>query len=129
MSPTAEITVPVIARVTAIVALGGTAWVHLRDLSDKFAETPYLGVGYAVLVVAAVAAALLIATGRRQGWLLAVAACVATIIGCTLTRTTGLPSAMGDIGNWGEPAGIYALAAEAIVVSTAAYALTRRQQA
>jgi hypothetical protein len=116
---------PAAAVMVGVVALAETAWIHLKDLSDKFAETPYLGVGYAAIVVAAVAAGFLIVTGRRRGWALAGAMCLATIIGFVLTRTTGLPAATGDVGNWGEPAGIYALIAEGVVVTTSAYVLTR----
>ena len=116
----------IVASVVAVLGLAETAWLHLKDLSDKFAETPYLGIGYAALVVAAVAAAFMIATGRRRGWLLGAAACAVTIIGFVLTRTTGLPAATGDIGNWSEPAGIYALIAEGVVVAAAAHTLTRR---
>ena len=115
-----------VVSVVAVLGLAETAWIHLHDLSEKFAETPYLGVGYAALVIAAITAAALIIKGHRYGWLLGGAACAATIVGFTLTRTTGLPAATGDIGNWGETAGIYALVAEAVVVAAAAHTLTRR---
>ena len=117
-----------VASVVAVLGLAVTLWIHLKDLSDKFAETPYLGVGYAVLVVAAVAAAVMIATGRQRGWLLAGGACAATIVGFVLTRTTGLPAATGDIGNWSEPAGIYALIAEGAVIAATAYVLIGSRQ-
>lgn len=115
----------VAATVIGVLGLAATGWLHLKDLSDKFSETPYLGAGYAALVVAAVTAVFMIATGRRRGWLLGAAACAATIVGFVLTRTTGLPAATGDIGNWSEPAGIYALIAETAVVATAAFTLSR----
>jgi hypothetical protein len=53
----------------------------------------------------------------------------ATITGFVLTRTTGLPDAKGDIGNWGETIAVWSLIAEAAVVvfSIAAIARARRQ--
>ncbi len=119
--------VPIVLRAAAVAGLAATAGIHLRDLSDKFAETPYLGVGYAALIIAAVAAAVMIVKRQTAGWLLAGAACALTIAGFVLTRTTGLPAATGDIGNWGEAVGIYALVAEAVVVATASFALITRR--
>jgi hypothetical protein len=102
-----------------------TAYIHLTEMSDKFAEVPYLGVGYALLVIACVVAAVLIVKGDRRGWMLAGGTCLATIIGFVLTRTTGLPASKDDIGNWSESIGTYSLIAEGVVVVLSAIALRR----
>ena len=44
-------------------------------------------------------------------------------MGFVLTRTTGLPQAKGDIGNWSEPLGLAALFVEGAVIAVAGYAL------
>ncbi len=91
---------------------------------------PYLGVLYVGLIVAAVAAAaLLVHTSSRTGWLLAGAMSAATIAGFVLTRTVGLPGATEDRGNWLEPLGLASLFVEAAVVALAAYAVTRPRPA
>ncbi len=111
-----------------IAGLTITAYIHLTEMSDKFAEVPYLGVGYALLVIACVAAAVLIIKGDRRGWMLGGGVCLATIVGFVLTRTTGLPASKDDIGNWSESIGTYALIAEGAVVVLAAIALRCRSQ-
>jgi hypothetical protein len=45
------------------------------------------------------------------------------ITGYTLTRTVGLPSATGDVGNWLEPLGLASLFVESILVAVTAYVL------
>ena len=91
---------------------------------------PYLGVAYVALIVASVvAAALLVRSWSRTGWLLSGALGAATILGFVLTRTTGLPGATEDRGNWLEPLGLASLFVEAAVVALAAYAVTRREPA
>ncbi len=110
----------VAAEVAAVAGLAGTAYIHLKELSDKFAEVPYLGVGYAVMSVACVAAIVMIAARNKLGWYLGGATALATIIGFVLTRTVGLPASTDDIGNWGESIGIWSLIAEGVVVVAAA---------
>ena len=41
-----------------------------------------------------------------------------------LSRTTGLPNATGDIGNWSEPLGLASLFVEGAVIAVAAGAYT-----
>lgn len=115
-----------VTRAVAVVGLAAIALIHLLDLPDKFEEVPYLGVAYVVLIVAAVvAAALLVRSWSRTGWLLSGALAAATILGFVLTRTTGLPGATEDRGNWLEPLGLASLFVEAAVVALAAYAVMR----
>jgi len=44
------------AEVGAVIGLAGTAYIHLAEFSGKFSEVPYLGVGYALLSAACIAA-------------------------------------------------------------------------
>src|SRR5689334_9999260 len=87
-----------------IVGLFGIALIHFLDVFDKFKETPYLGVAYVGLIAGCLlAGALLLRHDTRAGWRLALAAGAATFAGYVISRTTGLPHATDDIGNWMEP--------------------------
>jgi len=122
--PSRRVSVPIFEALT-IIGLAGIAWIHLLDLSDKLEETPYLGVAYIGLIVGCIAAAVLLVRRDRRGFLLAGGLAAATFAGYCLSRTTGLPAATDDIGNWTETLGIWSLIAEAAVVAVSAAALTR----
>jgi len=62
-------------------------------------------------------------THSREAWLATIALPASAIVGFVLTRTTGLPQAKGDIGNWSEPLGLAALFVEGAVIAVAGYAL------
>lgn len=114
-----------VARATAVIGLGGVALIHLLELQTKLDEVPYLGIGYAMLIVASViAGGLLVARNSRSGWLLGGGAALATLVGFTLTRTVGLPQSTDDIGNWLEPMGLASLFVEGVVVAASGYALS-----
>jgi hypothetical protein len=113
-----------LARTLAAIGLMGVALIHFLDVFSKFRETPYLGGLYVVLMVACFAAVGLMLAGRtRHAWLLAAAAAAAPIIFYTLSRTTGLPSSSGDIGNWEEPLGLASLFVEGSLVVLSLWAL------
>jgi hypothetical protein len=114
----------VIARAAAVVGLLGIALIHLLDLPGKIHETPYLGVAYIVLIVAAVAAAAaLVHRDTRGGWVLGTVLASATVVAFVVNRTVGMPGATGDIGNWLEPLGLASLFVEAITAGVCFYAL------
>jgi hypothetical protein len=75
---------------------------------------------YIALIVGclAVAAALIRASDRRA-WGAAALLPLGALVGYTLTRTVGLPQAMGDIGNWTEPLGLASLFVEGSLVALA----------
>jgi hypothetical protein len=78
---------------------------------------------YIALMVASVAVAFyLLHTGSTLAWAAAGLLAAATLIGFVLSRTTGLPSASDDIGNWTEPLGLASMFVEGAVVILAAYA-------
>jgi hypothetical protein len=113
-----------VARSAAVIGLSGIALIHLLELQGKLEETPYLGVGYIVLILGSiVAGALLVHSNSRTGWVLTGGLAIGTLVGYALTRTVGLPQSSGDIGNWLEPMGLASLFVEGIVALLAAYAI------
>jgi hypothetical protein len=119
-----------VSRAVAVVGLAGVALIHLLDAPGKFAETPYLGWLYLALIggCVVVAGALLRTTDRRA-WAAAAALPAGAIAGYVLTRTTGLPQATGDIGNWSEPLGLASLFVEGSLVALSAGVLVLRDHA
>lgn len=114
----------VIVRAVAVLGLLGVALVHLLDLQSKFHEVPYLGFAYVALIMGTLAtAAVLVRHDSRPAWVAALALAAATFAGYTLSRTTGLPAATDDIGNWLESLGLASLFVESCVVILSVYAL------
>ena len=109
-----------------LLLLAGIAWMHYRDIPDKLGETAYLGWGYILLVAGCAAAGAWLLSDRwRAGYGLGLVIGAGAIIAYALTRSTGLPHATGDIGNWAEPAGVVSLLLEAAFVVLAVMKLRR----
>jgi hypothetical protein len=53
---------------------------------------------------------------------------LAPLVGYVLSRSTGLPSDSGDIGNWSEPLGLVSMFVETLVIALAVWrmAVARR---
>lgn len=123
-----------VVRLTGICLLGAVALIHLDDIRGQFFETPYLGIGYVLLVAGcAVAGVLLLLPdpiNHVLGWALAGALCALTLIGFITTRTVGLPHAMDDKGNWGEALGTWSMITEGVllVISAACLVSWRRSE-
>jgi hypothetical protein len=116
------------ARAVAIAGLSGVALIHLLDLPGKLGETPYLGWMYMALMIGCVlVAAALLGSSDRRAWLAAGALPAGAIAGYVLTRTTGLPQATGDIGNWTEPLGLASLFVEGSLVALSGGVLALRR--
>jgi hypothetical protein len=110
-------------RALGFVGMLAIALIHLLDVIGKIKETPYLGVMYIALMVASVAVAFyLLHTGSALAWAAAGLLAAATLIGFVLSRTTGLPHASDDIGNWTEPLGLASMFVEGAVIVVAGYA-------
>lgn len=113
-----------------LILLAAVAWIHYRDIPGKLGETPYLGWMYILLVAGCAAAgAWLFTELARAGYALGAVISLGAIVGYVLTRSTGLPGATGDIGNWSEPSGIFALIVEAAFVVLALSRLRPRTAA
>ena len=114
----------IVARAVAVVGLAGLGVIHLLDGIGKFTETPYMGWMYVGLIIASLATAGALIWGNiREAWIAAILLPLSAMVGYTLTRTTGLPQATGDIGNWAEPLGLAALFVEGCLVVVAGVAL------
>jgi hypothetical protein len=116
-----------IARAVAAIGLAGVALIHLLDVPGKFEETPYMGWLYLALIVGCVGAAgTLVHSSDSRAWTAAALLPLGAIGGYVLTRTIGLPQAMGDIGNWTEPLGLASLFVEGGLVTLATTVLAGR---
>jgi hypothetical protein len=114
----------VATRATAAVGLAGIALIHLLDSIGKYHETRYVFWLYVALMVGSVVtAALLLTRHSRLAWSAAGVLAAGAITGYVLSRTTGLPNAKDDIGNWTEPLGLASLFVEGCVVALSVYAL------
>jgi hypothetical protein len=110
-------------RALGFVGMLAIALIHVLDVIGKIKETPYLGVMYIALMVASVVVAFsLLHTGSALAWAAAGLLAAATLTGFVLSRTTGLPRASDDIGNWTEPLGLASMFVEGAVVVLAGYA-------
>jgi hypothetical protein len=110
----------VAARATVAVGLAAIGVIHLLDSIGKYGETRYLFWMYIALIVGCLLVAGAVLFTRWRGAFLAAAGlAAATAIGYVLSRTTGLPQANGDIGNWTEPLGLASLFVEGAVVAVA----------
>ncbi|MFL5335581.1 MAG: hypothetical protein ACJ8H8_20975 [Geminicoccaceae bacterium] len=116
------------ARATVAVGLAAIGVIHLLDSVGKYNETRYLFWMYVALIVGSIGVAGLVLFTRTRIWLLAAAGLAASaLVGYVLSRTTGLPNATDDVGNWTEPLGLASLFVEAgvVAVSLVAFAHTR----
>ena len=112
-------------RALGCVGMLAIALIHLLDVIGKIKETPYLGVMYIALMAASVAVAFyLLHTGAPLAWAAAGLLAAATLAGFVLSRTTGLPNASDDIGNWTEGLGLASMFVEGAVIVLAGYALS-----
>lgn len=109
-------------------ALLVVAWIHIVDLPGKMSEVPYLGVAYVVLIAGSLLAAALLLRKDRRGWFIGGLLAAGAAVAFVLSRTTGLPAATDDVGNWSETLGTCALIAEGFValLATASLAVTGR---
>ncbi len=115
------------SRWLGVVLLLITAGTHLPLIPMHMHEAPYVGVLFIALTVASIGLAILLvrwdtptvwaATGVIMS--LAVAAFLAS-------RTVGLPQIGDDVGNWTEPLGFPAVAAETLAALIAVLALKHR---
>jgi hypothetical protein len=117
-------------RSVVAVGLAGIALIHLLDSIGKYGETRYIFWMYVALMVASLATAFgVLHTRTRAVWLASGGLAASAVVGYVLSRTTGLPNATGDIGNWTEPLGLASLFVEGLVIAVSGYALTLGRRA
>jgi len=110
-----------------IAGVAGIGLIHLLDSVGTFHETRWLFWAYVVLIAATiVVAGALLHHPDRRGFAAAAFVAAGPLTGYVLSRTTGLPGADDDIGNWTDPLGLASLWVEAAVLLTAGYALAPR---
>jgi hypothetical protein len=103
-----------------------TAVVHLIDGSRSLDDTFYVGALELALAAACVPLALvLIAQPARAVWIAIISLVSVALATYLASRTSGLPGATDDIGNWGETLGILNVAAESAVILLAGRVLER----
>jgi len=126
---TATAEASLVARGVGAVGLAAIALIHLLDAPGKLSETPYMFWLYLALIAGCVSGAALLLRGTaRLGWLAMIALSLSPLGGFVLDRTTGLPGATGDIGNWTEPLGLASLFVEACVIAVGVYGLRLHQR-
>lgn len=122
----APLTLPIPAGVRAVprrlaaVGLVAIAGLHLAAAGDEWGDTR--GIFWLFVALAAVCLALGVRLWLgldRWAWAAVSAVSAAAIVGYVLSRTTGLPGATDDIGDWANPLGIAALAVEAALIPLA----------
>jgi hypothetical protein len=110
-------------RATTAVGLAGIGVIHTLDAVGKWSETRYMFWMYMALIAASLVTAGAVLLSRSRLPLLAAAGlAAAAALGYVLSRTTGLPQATGDIGNWTEPLGLASLFVEGSVIALVAAA-------
>jgi hypothetical protein len=107
-------------RAVVAVGLASIGVIHLVDAIGKYHETRYLFWMYIALILGCiVAAGAVLFTRMRVALLAAAGLALSAAVGYILSRTTGLPQANGDIGNWTEPLGLASLFVEGGVAAVA----------
>jgi hypothetical protein len=118
---------PPVARGTAAVAAAAlltVAVVHLIDGPESLEDQFYVGALELALTAACVTLAIgLILRPTRDTWIASATIIVLALLLYVLSRTTGLPGAGDDVGNWGEALGVLNVASEALLLALAASAL------
>jgi hypothetical protein len=106
----------VASRAVVAVGLAGIGLIHLLDGIGKYNETRYIFWMYMALIAGSLVTAGAVLFTRSRAALVAAAGLAASAaVGYVLSRTTGLPNAMDDIGNWTEPLGLASLFVEGVV--------------
>jgi hypothetical protein len=102
-------------RWVASVLLLATAATHVPLVPEHLEEAPYLGMLFVVLSAASLALAVLVVVADTPAvWAVTAGMTLLAVIGFLASRTVGLPMIGDDVGNWTEPLGLPALAAESL---------------
>src|SRR4051812_6063797 len=109
---------------TTILTRGGLvaiAALHLAAAPDEWADARVVFWLFVALAAACLALAAWPGLGRdRRSAAAVLTLALAPMAGYVVSRTTGLPGATDDIGDWANPLGLAALAVEAALVLSVA---------
>ena len=120
--PTRPLSSPLRFAAAALMATAAAA--HAPLIEDHLEAAPYIGALFAAFTVAATVLAFrLVRSDTRATWVASAACCAAAVGAYVFSRVVGLPQITDDIGNWTEPLGLVAIAAESAVVLLATVAV------
>jgi hypothetical protein len=103
------------------------AAVHVQMVPEHLEEAPYVGVLFLALSAVSVAlAAVLTRWDTPVVWVATGGVMLLALVAFLASRTVGLPQLGDDVGNWSEPLGFPALAAETMAIAVAAAVLSHR---
>jgi hypothetical protein len=115
-------------RFTVAACCLTAAAAHVPVIEDHLREAPYIGVLFIVLsAVMVLAAGALLARDGRVVYAGVIVTCAAAVGAYVWSRAAGLPQITDDVGNWTEPLGIVAIAAESAAVLAALAAVGWRR--
>jgi len=117
----------VLPRVLAGTGLVAVAGLHIAAAGDEWGDTR--GIFWLFMALAAVSLSLAVRLAfglDRWAWAAVSTVAAAAIVGYVLSRSTGLPGATDDIGDWANPLGLAALAVEAALIPLAVLVLRSR---
>ncbi len=118
-------------RALAAVGLIAIALIHYADASSKYAaaDARYIFWLYVALILGcAIGVGLLILRNTRLVWAAAALLAAAPFVSYVINRTTGLPRATDDVGNWLEPLGVASLIVEVLLFILAMVQIRRTRQ-
>ena len=115
-------------RWVAAVLLLVTAGTHVPLIHEHLEEAPYVGALFIALAVVGVGLAVLVVLWDTPlVWAASGLVTLLAAIAFLLSRTIGLPEIGDDVGNWTEPLGFPAVAAEVLTVVVALVVLQHRK--
>lgn len=109
-------------RFALAAALTAAAAAHLPVLAEHLHEAPWLGWLFVVFIAASLALGVVLLT-RRLDWVVAAAAALSAsaIAVYAATRLFSFPQMGDDVGDWFDPWGMVAVAAEVAALLVALY--------
>ena len=119
------------ARAVGVISLIVIALIHANDAGSKYAaaDARYVFWLYIALILGcAVGAGMLILRNLQAVWAFTALLGAAPFVSYVISRTTGLPRATDDIGNWGEPLGVAGLIVEVLIVALSLMQLSRMRR-
>ncbi len=118
-------------RALAAVGLIAIALIHYADASSKYAaaDARYIFWLYVALILGcALGVGLLILRHTRLVWAAAALLAAAPFVSYVINRTTGLPRATDDVGNWLEPLDVASLIVEVLLFVLALVQMRRTRR-